>query len=145
MAERPRKKAKKSETSTPGSESSSQVADAPRETNPLKYLNSDYLSAENAKKLAESFRKETPFPHASLSGFLDDAFLDKVKQELVKKEEWYIKNNDLYTFCQTDDLKNTKQVCKLQSSHNRKKCLPSWANFFTFVDSFSFLSSTFSL
>jgi hypothetical protein len=110
MAERPRKKAKKSENSTPSSESSAKVEDLPRETNPLRYLNSDYLSAENAKKIADSFKKEAPFPHASLSGFLDDAFLDKVKQELLKKEEWYIKNNDLYTFTQTDDLKNTKQV-----------------------------------
>lgn len=109
MAERPRKKAKKTENSTPSSTKAAAPSSS-SETNPLQFLNKEYLSTETAAKIAENFKKETPFSYASLADFLDGAFLDKVKVELLKKEEWNMKNNDLYTFTQTDDLKHTTQV-----------------------------------
>lgn len=57
----------------------------------------------------EEYADKTPFRYHVLKDVFDEGFLEEVKTEL-DDEEWYPKNNDLYTFAQTDDLKNTKQV-----------------------------------
>jgi len=77
---------------------------------PLQYLNKEYLSDEKISELREQYRSFKPFPCIMLPNVLDEEFLNHVKEELYNEEMWYVKNNDLYTFAQTDDLKNTKLV-----------------------------------
>jgi hypothetical protein len=81
----------------------------PPDSDVLKYLNKDYLSEEHAQKLKAEFAQK-PFPHAGLTNFLDDGFLRNVKEQLVTNEEWFVKNNDLYSFAQTDALQKSQQV-----------------------------------
>lgn len=59
--------------------------------------------------LQGEYSDKTPFRYHVLKDVFDEDFLEEVKTEL-DDEEWYPKNNDLYTFAQTDDLKNTRQV-----------------------------------
>ncbi|RUP23230.1 hypothetical protein BC936DRAFT_139034 [Jimgerdemannia flammicorona] len=51
-----------------------------------------------------------PFVHAVLPNIIDPAFLEQVKQALLK-EQYYHKSNDLYEFYQSEDFKITTSPC----------------------------------
>jgi hypothetical protein len=61
--------------------------------------------------LEEMFKSNQPFPHLSLQNFFDEEFLSKIRKEVLKMK-FNEKNNDLYQFKQSDDLKaiNTPQI-----------------------------------
>jgi hypothetical protein len=102
---------KKNSGSTAKSQRKAKAASLPApDPDVLKYLNKEYLSEENAQKIKAEFSKQTPFPHSGLPNFLDDAFLRNVKEQLTNGEEWFVKNNDLYSFAQTDALQNSDMV-----------------------------------
>lgn len=74
-----------------------------------KLLNSDYLSSDLVETIRADYQSHKPFQYTVLPSFMDQDFLKAVAGEL-EKEEWFPKNNDLYTFLQTDDLKISKKV-----------------------------------
>lgn len=110
MAEPPTKKAKLQETDD---SSSVDLLSTPVD----KILNSDYLSSELVQTIKEDFLSHKPFSYTVLPSFLDEKFLEECAKEL-ESEEWFPKNNDLYTFLQTDDLKVTKKVCLFTRAYN---------------------------
>lgn len=74
-----------------------------------KLLNSNYLTTELVETIRADYKSHKPFNYTVLPSFLDETFLKAVGAEL-EQEEWFPKNNDLYTFLQTDDLKISKKV-----------------------------------
>lgn len=74
-----------------------------------KLLNPAYLSDEHIDVIKEHYKSHTPFNYAVLPKFMDETLLKAAAAEL-EADEWFPKNNDLYTFLQTDDLKITKKV-----------------------------------
>jgi Rps23 Pro-64 3,4-dihydroxylase Tpa1-like proline 4-hydroxylase len=81
----------------------------------LSLLNKPYQSLDGAKE-AQIYSKNAPFPHINLKNFFDDNFLEQLKMDLLSERYWQ-KNNDLYQFLQTKDLKtNAKDhISKLRS------------------------------
>lgn len=77
-----------------------------------KLLNSDYLTTELVDTIRTDFREKKPFNYTVLPNFMDETFLESCAAAL-EKEEWFPKNNDLYTFLQTDDLKVSQNVRKV--------------------------------
>jgi len=57
-----------------------------------------------------SYQNNIPFCHVALKNFTTHQFAVEALKQL-KEEKWFVKRNDLYTFRQTDDLKNTIQPC----------------------------------
>lgn len=79
----------------------------------LQYLNEKYRSKDFIKTVKEQYNETKNFRHAKLQNFLDEEFLVKVKEELfneINEEDWNPKNNDLYTFIQSNDLKHSEKV-----------------------------------
>ena len=68
------------------------------------WINKDHLETDQLKK---QFLNNKPFPHLELKNFFNKEKLLKVMESL-SKEEFYIKNSDLFTFFQTYDFKSTK-------------------------------------
>jgi hypothetical protein len=102
MAEPPSKKSKLEEITD-----DAKIGISPEEVGQL--LNASYLTTELVETIRADFRSHQPFSYTVLPNFMDEAFLESVAAEL-EKEEWFPKNNDLYTFLQTDDLKISKKV-----------------------------------
>ena len=71
-------------------------------------INARLFNRETVEEMKATFAAERPFPHALIRNFMDNDFLQRVKDELYE-EEFYQKKNDLYDFVQTDDLKNCKK------------------------------------
>jgi Rps23 Pro-64 3,4-dihydroxylase Tpa1-like proline 4-hydroxylase len=69
-----------------------------------KLLNANYLTNELVETIRDDYKSHKPFNYTVLPSFMDESFLKEVAKEL-ESEEWFPKNNDLYTFLQTDDLK----------------------------------------
>lgn len=79
----------------------------------LEYLNEKYRNSDHIKTIKEQYNETKNFRHAKLPNFLDEEFLNNVKEELfneINEEDWNPKNNDLYTFIQSNDLKHTETV-----------------------------------
>lgn len=72
-------------------------------------LNPKYLTSEHVDAIRAEHQAKKPFSYTVLPNFLDEKFLESCKTAL-SKEEWFPKNNDLYTFLQTDDLKISENV-----------------------------------
>ena len=66
-------------------------------------INPKYLT----RNLKDQFMNNKPFPHLVLPEFFDSKNLTKVLAEL-KKEEFHLKNSDLFTLHQTSSLSHTK-------------------------------------
>jgi Rps23 Pro-64 3,4-dihydroxylase Tpa1-like proline 4-hydroxylase len=80
------------------------------------WLNPDYLLSEKILALQKSFLKAKPYPHLQLPNFLKKEIASKLLKEL-KKEQFYLKESDLFTFFQTNDLISTKNPF-LQNVHS---------------------------
>src|SRR5256885_1446128 len=82
----------------------------------LKLLNKPYNTLESTKEFAVEYGKNAPYPHINLRNFFDDNFLEQLKLELMA-ENYSEKNNDLYQFLQTKDLKRSpkEQISKVRS------------------------------
>jgi len=74
-----------------------------------KLLNSDYLSSDLVETIRTDYLSHKPFHYTVLPSFMDPDFLKSVGAEL-EQDQWFPKNNDLYTFLQTDDLKISQKV-----------------------------------
>ena len=74
-----------------------------------KLLNANYLTNELVETIRDDYKSHKPFNYTVLPSFMDESFLKEVAKEL-ESEEWFPKNNDLYTFLQTDDLKISEKV-----------------------------------
>ncbi len=71
---------------------------------------SEFISKTHIKKLAiykNKFSCNKPFNNLSIPKFLDEKLARKIKNAL-KKEEYYIEENDLYKFQRTVDFKHLK-------------------------------------
>lgn len=77
----------------------------------LHALNPDYMDAEVAGKIQVGYNDAKPFKYAYLHDFVDAKLLQAVQDELLG-DEWVERVNDLYSFAQTDDMKNTKKVSR---------------------------------
>ena len=80
-----------------------------------KLLNADYLTTELVDTIRADYKSKKPFNYTVLPNFMDEAFLESCGAAL-EKEEWFPKNNDLYTFLQTDDLKISDKVRRIPLS-----------------------------
>eukprot|EP00128_Syssomonas_multiformis_P010743 Colp12_sorted_trinity150504_noHs@31550 len=89
----------------------------------MTYLNNDFYNDEFAAHFSKLLSGRSAFistsPHepcvvtspfvcASLPNFFNPDFLESIREEMLK-ETYYAKNNDLYDFIQTADLKASKQ------------------------------------
>jgi len=63
----------------------------------------------NPELLAKKFSGNKPFPYIVLDKFFDEKFLDKLRNAL-KKEHYELKEADLFTFMQSNDLNRTKNI-----------------------------------
>lgn len=79
------------------------------ENKAAKLLNANYLTTELVDTIRTDYKSKQPFNYTVLPNFMDEAFLESCTAAL-EKEEWFPKNNDLYTFLQTDDLKVSANV-----------------------------------
>lgn len=76
-------------------------------------INGRYDSPEIITTVREQYNSEPLFRHAILPDFFNDEFYENVKGELFKElneDDWCPKNNDLYTFIQSNDLKHSETV-----------------------------------
>ncbi len=58
-------------------------------------------------QMCTAFKSAAPFPHLSIPSFMDASFCHKLLEE-VKTIDYVQKDNDLYQFSQSDDLKTIK-------------------------------------
>ncbi|PIN74387.1 hypothetical protein COV20_00490 [Candidatus Woesearchaeota archaeon CG10_big_fil_rev_8_21_14_0_10_45_16] len=58
------------------------------------------------QKLSEKFQQNQPFPHLLLHDLLDKEEVSSLLKAL-QKEEFQLKDSDLFTFLQTDDLQSS--------------------------------------
>jgi Rps23 Pro-64 3,4-dihydroxylase Tpa1-like proline 4-hydroxylase len=81
----------------------------------LPLLNKQYQSLDGTKE-SQIYSKNGPYPHINLPNFFDDNFMEELKQELLGERYWQ-KNNDLFQFLQTKDLKKNPKdnISKLRS------------------------------
>jgi hypothetical protein len=88
------------------------------------YINKKYLNPTEAElaQIISEYKKGTPFNWIMMKNFLNEKFCEEVRKE-VETLEWYPKRNDLYTFFQTDDLKNCDEVCFLFHSRWRTRAI----------------------
>src|SRR3990167_8253966 len=71
-------------------------------------LNSDYHDEGRQSELRDRFSQAKPFEHIFLENLVqDEEALGEVKCQLLD-EQYFAKDNDLYRFIQTDDLRLTK-------------------------------------
>ena len=73
------------------------------------WLNSSYLTANSINTLQKKFKCAQPFPHLELPKFLKEEIASKLLKEL-EKEKSYLKESDLFTFFQTNDLISTENL-----------------------------------
>ncbi len=73
------------------------------------YLNKDFYTEINIKKLNKEFNEASFFPHISIDNMFKKEILLDLKNEL-KKEDYYFEECDLYTFFKTNDLKNSNSL-----------------------------------
>ena len=69
---------------------------------------SEFISKTHIEKLAiykNKFSCSKPFNNLSIPNFLDEKLARKIK-EVLKKEDYYIEENDLYKFGRTIDFKH---------------------------------------
>ncbi|HLC52212.1 MAG: hypothetical protein A2639_01965 [Candidatus Staskawiczbacteria bacterium RIFCSPHIGHO2_01_FULL_34_27] len=81
------------------------------------WINQNYLAPE---KLSQKFLNNKPFPYLELKDFFIKNKLIQVLKAL-SKESFYLKDSDLFTFFQTNDLKSTKN----KTLHNFRTFLKS--------------------
>jgi len=72
---------------------------------PKDVVNPKYLASPEPE-IIKTYKENTPFSFVALRDFADEKLALEALEEL-KKEKWYSKRNDLYTFKQTNDLKKT--------------------------------------
>ena len=78
-------------------------------------INKDLFNPEKVAELKAEFKKNKPFPHLSIRNFVDSDYLTQVLDE-IKILDFNEKNNDLYYFSQSNDLKTitTPLISKLR-------------------------------
>jgi len=72
-----------------------------------KWIQSNYSKKENINSLNQQFKTSKPFPHLVLRNFLKEEKATQIL-EALSKEEFFLKNSDLFTLKQTNDLKGTE-------------------------------------
>jgi prolyl 3-hydroxylase /prolyl 3,4-dihydroxylase len=63
------------------------------------------ITEQEICSLRELFTKAAPFPHVSISNFLSDP---NTAYRSIQKEKFYLKDSDLFTFLQTNNLQYAK-------------------------------------
>ncbi|XP_049848998.1 prolyl 3-hydroxylase OGFOD1-like [Schistocerca gregaria] len=77
-------------------------------SNAFEKVNRTYLKPGAAEKIKKDYLSYTRETDAVLERFLDDEFLKLVSDEL-EEEKWHSKNNDLYTFFQSNGLEQIER------------------------------------
>ena len=71
------------------------------------WINSHYLKETTIKQLQKEFKKNKPFPRLELTNFFREERVILLIKALMK-ENFFLKDSDLFTFLQTNDFKGTK-------------------------------------
>lgn len=77
------------------------------------WINPRYLPTLSLQKLYASFSSNKPFPHLVLPSLFLPEKLERVTKAL-QRENFHLKDADLFTFYQTDDLKGTTNKILLE-------------------------------
>mmetsp|Transcript_5848 Transcript_5848/g.11140 ORF Transcript_5848/g.11140 Transcript_5848/m.11140 type:complete len:540 (+) Transcript_5848:12-1631(+) len=102
------KKQKKGPTEEELKEREAQIAEAQAWLDSLEVeqvVSEKLFQEQPAEGFKDQFNAGTPFRHCRIDQFLDEAFADKLLDELTGIE-YFKKSNDLYSFVQSNDLKS---------------------------------------
>ncbi len=71
------------------------------------WINKEYLNDESISKLKKEFLENKPFFHFSIKNFLKEEKAIELLKHL-QQEKFYLKDSDLFTFLQTNDIISTE-------------------------------------
>jgi len=71
------------------------------------WLDNNYLNQENISKFKKEFLENKPFAHLSIKNFLKKEKAIELLKKL-QQEKFYLKDSDLFTFLQTNDIISTE-------------------------------------
>ncbi|ORY06722.1 hypothetical protein K493DRAFT_16228 [Basidiobolus meristosporus CBS 931.73] len=86
------------------------------------------LSQENSQRLAKEYAESKPYLYCKIDKLIDEELLRKVREEILTKLHFTVKETDIYKVCQTGDLANldglpAHELAQLSSLHQLRNAI----------------------